>query len=122
MTIKFSAILVGMFVGITTYWFVAYNEKSLMGIHIYILMSLEAFLGSFLLSFYFNKQPSQIAFLIYLGLILSITLRIIYDISFWDSTSHNLAPIELFLFTLITLPPGFAGTYLAQFIRRWKRE
>lgn len=113
---KIIILLTGLIVGIISYCFVTYNHYFIMGIHIYLLMSLGSFFGTFILKALLIEKPSIISIWLYLGAMTAIMGRIIYDISFWDKTSHNLFPFELILYTLIISPSAFLGSFLANLI------
>lgn len=107
-------ILIGVIIGAISYWFNPYNDLYFLGIHIWILMGVGAFLGAILSRLLFLTKTSKCALFLTLGILISVLLRIIYDITFWDPTSHNLAPFEIIIAALITLPASFLGSFLAK--------
>ena len=66
------------------------------------------------------EKPPKIALLVSLGVALAVLLRIIYDSIFLDSTSHNLAPFEIIICGIITIPCAFVGVYLGLLIKKVK--
>ncbi|WP_167618358.1 hypothetical protein [Maribellus sediminis] len=110
--------LVGLIIGGIAYWFQPYNRSTVLGINMYLIMSLGAFFASFLLRVFGNEKPPKIALLVSLGIALAVIARIIYDTTFFDSTSHNLAPFEIIICGIITIPSAFAGTYLGLLFKK----
>ena len=117
---RIGATLVGLIIGGISYWFQPYNQIQILGSNIPLVWSLGAFFGSLLLMIYFNEKPPKIALLISLGVALAVLARIIYDTTFWDATSHNLAPFEIILCGIITIPSAFMGVYLALLMKKLK--
>ena len=106
-------IIVGLIIGGISYWFQPYNHPTtIFGINIYFIWSIGTFLGALFLMIIFKKMPVQISLFLTLGVVIAVLLRIIYDTTFWDSTSHNLAGIEIIICGLITAPCAFAGSFL----------
>ena len=116
--VKIWIIIVGLIIGGISYWFQPYNQTTVLGIHIYLILSVGAFLGALFLMIFINKKPSQISLFLTLGMTLAILARIIYDTIFWDSTSHSLAPFEIIIGALIIMPCAFAGSFLALLIKK----
>ena len=56
------------------------------------------------------------------GFSVSVLLRIVYDLSFIDPTSHNLFPIELVIWSIMAFIPAVAGAFLAIMILRLIRK
>jgi hypothetical protein len=44
--------------------------------------------------------------------------RILFDITFWDSTSHNLAPFEIIFYGIFIVPSAIAGGYIGLLINK----
>jgi len=114
-------ILIGILIGAISYWFQPYNQLNVFGVHTRLIWSLGAFFGSLLLYILVDEKPFKIALLISLGVMLAIIFRIIYDTIFWDSTSHNLAPFEVIVCGMVTIPSAFAGSYLVVLIKKITR-
>ena len=67
--------LVGILIGAIAYWFQPYNQMTVLGIHIWLLMSSGALLGSLLLTVYLHEMPSKIGFLCSFCRLVSIKIR-----------------------------------------------
>jgi uncharacterized membrane protein YccC len=104
--------LVGLIIGGIAYWFQPYGQDTVLGINMWLIMSMGAFIASFLLMLFVNEKPPKIALLISLGVALAVLARIIYDTTFYDSTSHNMAPFEIIICGIVTIPSAFVGVYL----------
>lgn len=117
-----AAIIAGLLIGSIAYHLNVDNEI-IMGLPSYqmswICMSLGAFIGALLISIFSNQKASKVALLVYVGIILSIIGRMVFDSSF-TSREHNLAPFELIIYSILCLPTAFAGAYLGKWINRWK--
>ena len=94
---------------------------TLLEMNIWIFVGSGTLIGSLILTLILNKKPWIIGLLITLGIILSIIIRIIYDTLFWDSTSHNLAPFEVIIGGLQSLPTALLGAYLAKGFKKLKK-
>lgn len=107
-------VLVGFLIGGLGYWFQPYNDLHILGINIYVIIGVGAFLASSFMSFYKKSKPFKIAGFVTIGVILAVVCRIVYDITFWDGTSHNLAPFELVICGLIAFIPAIIGGFLGK--------
>jgi uncharacterized membrane protein YccC len=110
--IRIGITLVGLVIGGIAYWFQPYGQDTVLGINMWLIMSMGAFIASFLLMLFVNEKPPKIALLISLGVALAVLARIIYDTTFYDSTSHNMAPFEIIICGIVTIPSAFVGVYL----------
>ena len=110
--IRIGITLVGLIIGGIAYWFQPYNQDTVLGINMWIIMSMGTFIASFLLVLFINEKPPKIALLVSLGVALAVLARIIYDTPFYDSTSHNMAPFEIIICGIVTIPSAFVGVYL----------
>ena len=119
--IKIWVTLVGIIIGGISYWPLPYEDLNLLEIKIWLLVGSGALIGSLFSTLYFSQKPSKIALLVSLGVILSIIIRIVYDVTFWDKRSHNLAPFEVILSGVQSLPMAFAGAYLEKGIQKIKK-
>jgi hypothetical protein len=119
--IRIGITLAGLIVGGIAYWFQPYDWDTVLGINIYLIMAIGALFASFLLKLFVNEKPTKIALLVSLGMALAVLARIIYDITFYDSTSHNMAPFEIIICGIITIPPAFAGVYLGLLVNKFKK-
>ncbi|WP_297338106.1 hypothetical protein [Algoriphagus sp.] len=109
---KITSLLSGIGVGALSYWFQPYNSTLVFGVSSFLIQSMGTFLVAFILLSFLKEKPSKIALFTTLGVLLGVFLRIFYDITFWDSTSHNLFPFELLLVGLLVLPSALLGAYL----------
>ena len=119
--IIYIAIIFGLILGAITYWFHPFSELKILTSSIPYFWSFGAFFGSLIIMFLFQEKPPKIALLVTFGVVLAVLTRIVYDITFWDNTSHNLAPFEIILCGAITLPSAFIGAYAAHFIKKLKK-
>ena len=110
--VKIGNIGVGLIIGGTAYWFQPYDQMTLFGLNIWLIMSIGSFLGATFLMLNLKEKPLKIAMLVSFGVALAILARIIYDTTIWDSTSHNLAPIEIIICGIVTIPSAIAGVYV----------
>lgn len=115
------AVLTGVLAGGSAYWFMPYNQMAVFDINIFLIMGTVSFLFSLLLMYFQNEKPAKIALFVTLGVNIAVLARIVYDTVFWDSTSHNLAPVEFLLSSIVTLPSAFAGVFLGLFIIKQKK-
>ncbi len=114
-----AATLTGVIIGGLAYWFQPYNQTTVLGVNIWVIMGIGAFLGALCLIVFLSEPPSKIAWLVVLGVMIAILARILYDTLFWDSTSHNLAPFEFLLAGFVTIPSAFTGAYLGLLIKKY---
>ena len=77
-----------------------------------------AFLAGIVAGTITDRDFSFTGLLVITGFALAIIIRIIYDISFVDKTSHNLFPIEVVMWTIMAAIPAFAGTLIANRVIR----
>jgi uncharacterized membrane protein YeaQ/YmgE (transglycosylase-associated protein family) len=115
---KVGITLAGLIIGVIAYWVEPYVQTDIPGS--FFIWSVGAFLGSLLLMLFVNEKPTKIALLVSLGITLAVIAKIIYDTIFVDSTSHNLAPFEIIICGIITIPSAFAGVYLGLLIKKVK--
>ena len=113
------SVFVGLIIGGLAYWFQPYNQDTVLGVNIWLIMGLGTFLASLLLIIFLNTKPPKMALFVSLGVIFAVLSRIIYDTIFWDSTSHNLAPLEIIFAGFVTIPSTFIGVYLGSLIKRY---
>jgi hypothetical protein len=52
------------------------------------------------------------------GFFFAVLLRIVYDLTFIDPSSHNLFPVELIIWSIMALIPAVAGAFLGNMILR----
>jgi len=106
--------LIGLLIGGTAYWFQPYNQQDLFGVSIYLILGVGAFLSSFFIIIKLREKPLKIAQFVSLGVIIAVLARIIFDLVFWDSTSHNLAPFEIIICGLNAFLPAIFGGFLGK--------
>ena len=110
--VKLGIIGVGLIIGGIAYWFQPYNQMTVLGLNIWLIMSIGSFIASAFIMLYLKEKPLKIALFVSLGVALAILARIIYDTIFWDSTSHNLSPFEIIIGGIVTIPSAIAGVYV----------
>ena len=113
-------LLVGLATGGLAYWFQPYNQTTVLGVNMWLIMGVGAFLESFIILIFFKEKPLKIVLPLVLGVIIAVLFRIIYDTIFWDSTSHNLAPFEILFAAVVTFPSALFGSYLGVWLRKTK--
>lgn len=112
------SILSGFLIGVLAYWLQPYNENAVFGVSIWLILGLGSFIASFILIMIFKKKPYLIALIVSLGIVLAVLARIIYDIIFFDSTSHNLAPLEILITSIVSIPSAIIGVYLGALFKK----
>jgi uncharacterized membrane protein YfcA len=124
MKIQITTIIAGLLIGSIAYHLNVENTI-IMGLPSYqvswISMSLGALIGAFLISIFSKEKTSEVASLVFAGIILSIIIQIVYDL-FFTSKTHNLLGLEIILYSILCLPTAFIGAYLGKFITRWKKN
>jgi len=85
----------GLVIGIFYYWFNAYNEQTVWGMRIRVILMTSCSILSFLLCYFDGGKPLQAALRISGGVLIAVLLRIIWDTAVIDDTMHNLLPFEL---------------------------
>ncbi len=78
-------------------------------------MTVGAFIIAFLICVFSKGKASKVGLLVYAGIILSVFIRIIYDINF-STITHNLLGIEIIIYTVLTLPSALIGAVLGNSI------
>lgn len=110
--LKLSPLLIGLVIGAITYWFQPYNQTELAGMSLWLILGALAFMAALIYSFLNEPKALRLAFFLSLGVLLGNLIRIIYDIQFWDPSSHNLAPFELILAFVCSFPSALIGAYI----------
>ena len=113
-----ATILAGLIIGGLAHWFQPYGQMTILEIHIWWILSIGSFIVSILLKLYLQEKPLKIALMVSLGVVLALLARIIYDVTFWDSTSHNLAPFEFILSGIVAVPSALAGVYIGVLFKK----
>lgn len=91
---------------------------TVLGVHIWLILSIGTFLVSIMLKLYLQEKPLKIALMVSLGVVLALLARIFYDVTFWDSTSHNLACTEIILSGIEAVLSALAGVYLGVLLKK----
>ncbi|QCK15584.1 hypothetical protein [Mangrovivirga cuniculi] len=113
--------LAGIIIGAISYWRIPYDELNLSESNLWLIVGTGTLIGSVFSTLLFDQKPWKIALLVTLGVILSIILRIIYDVTFWDPSSHNFAPFEVIFCIFQSLPTALIGAYLAMAIKKLRK-
>jgi len=70
----------------------------------------------------YRKDLFIAGFITTAGFFVAVLLRIVYDLTFIDPTSHNLFPIELVMWGIMAFIPAVAGAFLGNMILRLIRK
>jgi hypothetical protein len=116
--VNIGIILTGLIIGGMAYWFQPYNQMTVLGLHIWLIMSVGAFLSSIFLILYLEEKPLKPALLVSLGIVLAVFARIVFDVNYFDSSSHNLAPFEILICMIISFPSAISGGYVGLVIKK----
>jgi uncharacterized membrane protein YfcA len=119
--IKMGIMLVGTLIGAISYWRIPYAELDFSDIKLWLFVGVGTLIGSFFSTLFFRQNPWQVALFITLGVVLAVLIRIIYDVTFWDSKSHNLAPFEMVYSVLQAWPMALVGAYAAMVLQKLKQ-
>jgi|GEM_PF-7078098 len=119
MKIPLYIMLSGLTSSAIVYWPVSYSELSMMDKSNWLVLGLISIIITMLLSRFFIRQKKILLALYFsLGATLAILLRIQYDTITIDSSSHNLALIEILIVFFQSFPAALLGAYLGKFIGR----
>ena len=111
--LKLVIIISGFVIGALSNWTFAYNEINLIENKVLWWIVIGGCLISSGFYIQFSKiKPFRISVLLWIGVIVAITFRAIYDILIIDPTSHNLIPFEIIFYSILAIPSGLAGAYL----------
>lgn len=89
------------------YWPVPYPEID--GSPSFFKQAAVAFLGGTVAMTFLKRGFFFSSVAVTAGSVLAVVIRVIYDIVFYDPTSHNLWPIELFFSVLLIFPVAAVG-------------
>ena len=117
----FLLLLFGFIVGVLAYWLNSYNDLNVLGIHIYIILSVGSFIAAFAGMTIFKKKSFFTSVVINSGILIAVLFRIFFDIEFIDSSHHNLFPFEIIIVLLIAFPSALIGAYLSYFLKKLKK-
>ena len=117
MSNKRKLLLVGFVLGAILYWLNPYDGYTILGVNQFRLMGIVGALSGSLACIRFRKSDVfAITSRLYYGYILAVGLRIVADMLFLESASHNLLPLELiWVSVLFFFPATFAG-FLTRFV------
>lgn len=104
--------IAGIITGVLGYWLNDYNVMHVFGIPIYIILAGGAFISAFLFAGSATGINRKSVTAIYIGVILAVIGRIIYDLM-KDSTTHNLFPFELLFVSFMIIPAILLGAFLS---------
>ncbi len=77
-----------------------------------------AFLAGIVCGLFSARHFALTGLLVTVGFALAIVMRVLYDTSFVDPTSHNLFPIEVMFWTMMAAVPAFIGTLVGNQVIR----
>ena len=118
---KRSFIIIGLICGGLSYWFQPYNERTVFGVDIYLLMGVLAFVASLLAGLTLRGAWFQISLLICAAFVTSDMGRVFFDVTFIDKSHHNLWPFEILFALGVIVPSSFAGVFIAHLIHKVRR-
>lgn len=114
-------IVAGILAGAISSWFNEYNQLTVFGISIRLLLAITSFVASFLMSLFCSESNAKIALLISAGVLMALAGRIIFDL-YIDSTSHNLFPFEMLISLVVSFPCSYVGSFLASLYKKRKNR
>jgi hypothetical protein len=114
-------IVAGILAGAISSWFNEYNQLTVFGISIRLLLAITSFAASFLMSLFYSESNAKIPLLISAGVLMALAGRIIFDL-YIDSTSHNLFPFEMLISFSISFSCAFVGSFLASLYKKKKNR
>lgn len=117
-----TALLTGLLAGGVSYWFNSYSGEYFMGLHIYILLVIMVTGGSTVFNITIGDEIRHATLFISVGALAAVLMRIIYDITFWNSHSHNLALFEVLIALAIILPSAYIGASIGKWFCRQKED
>jgi hypothetical protein len=111
-------VVLGIITGALANWRYAYDQLNFFeNKGIWLVVILGSFLGSLAAMLLKNIHPFRASGFIWIGIITSVFLRILYDILFYDSISHNLFPFEILIYYIVSYPSALLGAYLIVIVR-----
>lgn len=119
MNYKLISFLSGCITGIAAYSFNTDNVEflGLPGfLFSWILTCVMTFAATIFLCFRSKLTYSKTALIFFAGVLISIAGRMAFDEIFTE-INHNLAGLEIIIYSLIALPFAFAGSYIGQLFR-----
>lgn len=113
---KILIVIIGIILGAIINWTIPYEEINLLNFGNWIKLSLSTLVVCLLSVIMVKEKPFHISLLIVTGIILAVIFRIIYDLILIDSTSHNLAILEIFFVIIQSLLPALIGSFIGKIL------
>ena len=113
-------VIVGFICAVPAYWFNAYSQMTLLGIHIYWILALLVLVASGWIYWAGRMSVIRVVVALCAGVMLGVAARIGFDV-IRDPTTHNLLPFEILAALIITALSALTGTFLAGVGRRIMR-
>lgn len=111
-------VVLGIITGAIANWPYAYDQLNFFeNKGIWLVVVLGSILGSIAAMLVKKIHPFRASGFIWIGNIASVFLRVVYDILFYDSTSHNLFPFEILIYSIVSYPSALFGAYLIVIVR-----
>lgn len=108
----------GFAVGIFYAWLNPYNSPEIAGINVRTLLMTASSVLAFLLVYFEYHGLLKTALFISIGVGAAILCRIIFDITFVESSMHNLAPFELLIGAGLAFITAIIGGLLGTVARK----
>ena len=118
----FFYLLGGVVIGIFYAWFNTYNDPTLFGIRLRTMLMTGCSILAFLLCYYETKKPLALAAYIAAGVAIAVILRIVWDVSFVDNTSHNRAPFEIAIASGLAFITSLIGGFIGKLVGKANRK
>lgn len=115
------SVVAGTAIGAIAYWFQPYNETTFLGINIFVIMGTGALLAACLLQLWRSTKPLTNAIYVTTGVLVAVMLRILFDLTFMDATSHNLLPIEILFAGVVAFPGALLGALVVFFATKVRK-
>lgn len=106
----------GLFVAGIFHWTIPYSDMNMFSRPFILKWSISAILIAATGVSVFSKTILKASLLTTFGFISAVMLRVIYDTTFIDSTSHNLWPFEVIIALMIVFPASLIGALLSHFL------
>ncbi len=103
----------GFVVGIFYAWFNDYNSPTAFGMNLRTMLMTSSSILAFLLVYVDSGKVLWTALLITAGVSLAVVMRIVFDVTMIDSSSHNLAPFEIIIAGGLTMITSLIGGGMA---------
>lgn len=110
----FKAFLSGIIAGALSYWLNGHNETSVMGIHIYVIAVAATSIIAYILVSKFKYDTKLTIQNMVFGFFTAVVIRIIYESVTIESTSTNLAPLDILIIFLIVSVSATLGSKIGE--------